>query len=216
MSFGFGVATGAFLVERDDWAGSVAKAAAGGYRHLELTAITLERLDALLPFLAEQRAALAPFERISIHAPAEEARGSTEAVIAALASVGGGFDIILHPDVYMGEASVQRLGRRAVFENMDCQKNYGRHVSDLESLFAMRPDAGFCLDVAHVWTNDWTLGLAHELIDAFGRRLRQLHVSGIEADGTHRPTTTDDLALYEPVLGRCEHVPWLLEAELVD
>lgn len=80
----------------------------------------------------------------------------------------------------------------------------------------MFPAAGFCLDVAHVWTNDPTLGLAHELIDSLGHRLQQLHVSGIEADGTHRPTTTDDLKLYEPILARCRHVPWLLETELVE
>lgn len=59
-----GIATGAFIGEHDDWGASVAKAAAMGYRHLELTAIRLERLDQLLPFLAEQPAALDPFERV--------------------------------------------------------------------------------------------------------------------------------------------------------
>ncbi len=83
-------------------------------------------------------------------------------------------------------------------------------------MFAALPEAGLCLDVAHVWTNDPTLALGHELLDAFGDRLRQLHVSGIEPDGTHRTTTAADLALYEPLLERCDHVPWLLEAELED
>jgi uncharacterized protein (UPF0276 family) len=121
----------------------------------------------------------------------------------------------LHPDVYAGEPSVMSLGGRAVFENMDCQKDFGRTTTDLESVFGTFPAAGFCLDVAHVRTNDRTLGLAHELLDSLGARLRQLHVSGIEDDGTHRATTIDDLKLYEPVLTRCRHVPWLLETELV-
>jgi sugar phosphate isomerase/epimerase len=210
-----GIATGAFIVERDDWDASVAKAAAIGYQHLELTAITLERLDQLLPFLAQQPAALDSFERVSIHAPAGEARESTQAVIAELASLNDTFDIVLHPDVYVGEPSVMSLGGRAVFENMDCQKDFGRTTTDLESVFGTFPAAGFCLDVAHVRTNDPTLGLAHELLDSLGARLRQLHISGIEGDGTHRTTTTEDLKLYEPVLARCRHVPWLLETELV-
>jgi sugar phosphate isomerase/epimerase len=79
-------------------------------------------------------------------------------------------------------------------------------------VFADHRDAGFCLDVAHAWTNDPSLRLGHDLLDALGDRLRQLHVSGIERDGTHRPTTQADLELYRPVLDRCEGVPWILES----
>jgi sugar phosphate isomerase/epimerase len=99
-----------------------------------------------------------------------------------------------------------------VFENMDIAKEFGRSVADLEVVFATHPDAGFCLDVAHVWTNDRSLRLGHDLLDAFAGRLRQLHVSGIEPDGTHRTTTQDDLELYRPLLERCSGVPWILEA----
>lgn len=94
-------------------------------------------------------------------------------------------------------------------------EDFGRTVEDLRGAFAECPDAGFCLDVAHVWTNDPSLELAHEFLDSFGGRLRQVHVSGIEPDGTHRPTTREDLDLYRPVLDRCLHVPWLFETELV-
>jgi len=66
-----------------------------------------------------------------------------------------------------------------------------------------------------VWTNDRTLRLGYELLEAFGARLRQLHVSGIEPNGEHRPTTDEDLDLYQPLLDRCAHVPWVLESELV-
>jgi hypothetical protein len=41
-------------------------------------------------------------------------------------------------------------------------------------------------------------------------------VSGIEPDGTHRPTTQRDLDLYEPLLERCRNVPWVLEAVLAE
>ncbi len=124
------------------------------------------------------------------------------------------YDIVFHPDVYREQGWIRELTSRAVFENMDSTKEFGRGVVDLSETFAAFPEAGFCLDVAHVWTNDPTLALGHELLDAHGGRLRQLHVSGIEPDGTHRPTTPADLALYEPLLARCAGVPWLLEAEL--
>ena len=123
-------------------------------------------------------------------------------------------DVVFHPDVYREQEWIRELASRAVFENMDATKQFGRDVVDLSETFAAFPEAGFCLDVAHVWTNDPTLALGHELLDAHGGRLRQLHVSGIELDGTHRTTTPADLELYEPLLARCGGVPWLLEAEL--
>lgn len=201
------------MAERDDWEASVAKAASGGFSDLELTAIRLDRLDALFPFLTGGRALLDQFARVSIHAPAREARDSTEAVIASLEELDEEFDIILHPDVFGDEPSVQRLGDRAVFENMDSQKEFGRVAADLSEVFERFPEAGFCLDVAHVWTNDPTMGLASDLLAQHGNRLRQVHVSGIEKDGTHRPTTDDDLRRYEPLVALCGDVPWLLETE---
>jgi sugar phosphate isomerase/epimerase len=124
------------------------------------------------------------------------------------------YDLILHPDVYRQEEPLADLGARAVFENMDVNKPFGRTVQDMAEMFERFPSARLCLDVAHVWTNDRTLRLGFELLDAFGDRIRQIHLSGIEADGTHRPTTPTDLELYQPLLDRCPHVPWVLEAEL--
>jgi hypothetical protein len=212
----FGIATGAFIGERDDWDVAVARAAAEGWRFIELTAGREDRLDSLVPFLEQRRDALGCFERVSIHAPITPDRTSVAAVAEKLVALASEFDTIVHPDAYRGEQSLLRLGARAVFENMDNQKRFGRNVPDLKSIFDAYPEARFCLDVAHVWTNDPTLRLAHDLIDKFGPRLRQLHVSGINPDGTHRPTTRADLDLYAPVLARCDHVPWLLEEKLAD
>lgn len=205
------MATGSFLAERDDWPSAVARARAEGWTILELTAIDRARLDALIEVLAVEPRTLDGFERVSVHAPVRF-DGNTDDLRAAL--LGLPHDVVLHPDAYRGEAWVVDLGARAVFENMDIAKRFGREVADLRQVFAMFPEAGFCFDVAHVWTNDPTLRLGHELIDELGGRLRQLHVSGIEPDGTHRPTTRADLDLYAPLLDRCRDVPWLLEAEL--
>ena len=206
----YGVATGAFVDVRDDWPAAIGRARDEGWRWLELTAMG-DRLPPLVAFIDAEPDALDSFERVSVHAPAK-----TDLPPAAIVGLVEPlpFDVVLHPDVFGGEPASERLGARAVFENMDITKRYGRDVADLREVFGAFPEAGFCLDVAHTWTNDRTLRLGQELLDAFGARLRQLHVSGIEADGRHRPTTAVDLELYEGLLDRCRHVPWLLEAEL--
>lgn len=210
----FGIATGAFD-ERDDWEAALARAAEGGWRWLELTAVTEGLFDALLRLLEGDEAVLERFERVSLHAPVVF-RTSAREVARTLLTVPQEWDVVVHPDPYTGERSLASLGPRLVFENMDAGTSFGRTVADLDAVFGAHPEAGFCLDVAHCWTNDPSLRLAHDLLDGFGPRLRQLHVSGIEPDGTHRPTTRGDLDLYAPVLARCRHVPWLLESELVD
>lgn len=210
----YGIATGAYVAERNDWAAAVGRARSERWRWLELTAMR-GRLAPLLRFLDDDKdaSALASFERVSVHAPA----AMTETAAEAIASLEPfDFDLVLHPDVYGSEPACARIGARAVFENMDVTKAFGRDREDLAEVLERFPDAGLCLDVAHVWTNDSSLALGHELLDALDGRLRQLHVSGIEADGTHRPTTRADLELYEPLLARCTHVPWLLETELVE
>lgn len=208
-----GIATGAFPDERDDWRAAVARARAEGWRIVELTAITGPRLRALLPFLA-QPGFLDGLDRVSVHAPGARLDTTADACCELLSRLP--HDVVLHPDVYGDAARVADLGPRAVFENMDAAKAFGRALDDLRTVFERFPEAGLCLDVAHVWTNDRTLRLGHELLDALGDRLRQLHVSGIEPDGTHRPTTPSDLELYAPLLDRCRDVPWLLEAVLAE
>ena len=140
-------------------------------------------------------------------------RGTADDVVLLPARVE---TVVVHPDRLdeRALALLAPLGPRIVFENMDCQKRDGRTAAELARVFAACPEAGFCLDVAHVRTHDPSLGLAFELLDALGDRLRQLHVSGIEPDGTHRPTTAADLELYAPVLERCAGFPVVLEEPL--
>jgi len=203
---------GAYLDERDDWSSALARARQEGWRVVELTAILIERLESLVAILSSEPSALDGFERVSVHAPAREYAADPEKVVEVLRPIP--YDVVLHPDVYREQGWVRGLASRAVFENMDSTKEFGRSTDELSDVFRRYPEAGFCLDVAHVWTNDPTLALGHELLERHGARLRQLHVSGIEPDGTHRPTTSEDLALYAPLLERCRGVPWLLEAVL--
>jgi hypothetical protein len=206
----YGMATGSYVDERNDWRRAVERARSERWPFLELTAIAEPRLELLEPFLAVHGGLLDAFQRVSLHAPVSTE--SQAATINSIAKLPLTSTVIFHPDRWHQERGLDRLGLRVVFENMDILKRFGRSVDDLQTVFAAHHDAGFCLDVAHVWTNDRTLRLGHALLDAFGDRLRQLHVSGIEPDGTHRTTTQADLALYRPLLERCPSVPWILEA----
>jgi sugar phosphate isomerase/epimerase len=207
-----GISTGAYEEERDTWSAAVDRAQREGWQCLELCAILPPLLSTLAPYLTQPGHNLDSFERVSIHAPV--GIDSADVIVQAIIRLPHDGDVILHPDLYSTADTVFALGDRAVFENMDVAKSFGRTVEDLTTVFERFPDAGLCLDVAHVWTNDRSLTLGHELLDAFGDRLRQVHVSGIEPDGTHRKTTEDDLSLYAPLLERCADVPQVLETVL--
>jgi hypothetical protein len=196
------------------WAEAIEKAEAElGTAAVELMASRDERLASLLRFLAEQPNALDRFGYVSVHAPMRS--GSWPDVVAQLDGLPARVQtIVFHPHPEIDRALLRGLGARVAIENMDVTKPTGRTVGELEPLVGALPDAGFCLDVAHVWTNDPSLAVGHDLLDAFGDRLRELHVSGIEPDATHRPTTQADLERYAPLLERCAHVPWIFEEPL--
>ena len=119
--------------------------------------------------------------------------------------------VVAHPDTLSDVGRYRALGTRLVLENMDDRKITGRVADEMEKFFEELPDAGFCLDVAHVRSVDPTMDAAHELLDRFRSRLRHVHLSSLD-DGRHVPLTEDDERLFAEVLDRCRDVPWILEA----
>ena len=101
-----------------------------------------------------------------------------------------------------------------VLENMDARKTTGRTVAELAPFFAVLPEAGFCLDVAHVLSIDATLETGERLLDAFAGRLRHLHVSSVDGRCRHVPLTVEHETRFAELLRRCPDVPWILEAPL--
>jgi hypothetical protein len=119
--------------------------------------------------------------------------------------------IVAHPDALTDVGTFRSLGTRLVLENMDDRKNTGRNAEELETFFEELPDAAFCLDIAHAWSIDTTMAVAHELLDRFRSRLRHVHLSSL-SDGHHVPVAPADESLFMEVLDRCRDVPWILEA----
>jgi sugar phosphate isomerase/epimerase len=210
-----GLSTGAIEAAWGDWTASVELAAAFGTDVVELCALGESTLESLMAYLDADGDRLQVFEYVSVHAPAQKAKGRWADVAPQLAWLPPLVrSVIVHPDLVKApDIEVLRpLGERLCFENMDCTKETGRFADELDDVFAAFPEAGFCLDLAHVWTNDRSLRHADVLLERFGDRLRQVHVSGIDADARHRPMTSTDFALYGGLLARCSAVPVVLES----
>lgn len=206
-----GCSTGFMSEHREQWPVLVAQAATVSSFAVELSAISEPELPGLIGYL-EQGPAL-PFHYLSIHAPSKQREGDEQDVIERLAGVLRRVDaIVVHPDTIGDPRHYAPLGRRLVLENMDTRKPSGQRAADLWPLFERLPDAGLCLDVAHAKDVDPTMAVAHELLDSFPGRLRQVHISSLDVDRHHVPLTSRDEELFAPVLERCRDVPWILEA----
>ena len=194
------------------WDEKVAAAAEISPFAVELAALAEPELAGLEEWLGA-RAALG-FRYVSVHAPVKERDGDETELIGRLAAFPAYVaSVVLHPDVMEEPSAYAALGRRAVVENMDGRKAMGQTADDLAPILEALPAAGFCLDVAHVSSIDPSMGVAHELLDRFGARLREVHVSSL-VEGSHAPLTEEDAERFRPVLRRCVDVPWILEAPL--
>ncbi|MGE5280751.1 MAG: hypothetical protein ACM3N0_00250 [Chloroflexota bacterium] len=57
--------------------------------------------------------------------------------------------VVLHPDQMEDPARYAPLGSRLLVENMDSRKVAGKDGDELELIFGILPEAGFCFDIAH-------------------------------------------------------------------
>lgn len=198
------------LFAGDDWPALVARATSCSEEALELSALAVADLEGAVPYL---RRSAPGIRHLSLHAPLDLPDGGEQELATCLAKVESRLSaVVVHPHILEEPARLAPLGNLTALENMDAQKPGGRDVDELEPYFVELPEARFCLDLAHVKTVDPTMELGHTLVDAFGKRLCELHVSGIDDECGHVAFTFSDIELYEPVLRRCRHVPWILES----
>lgn len=201
--------------ERGQWPRLISRVSSITPRAVELSALSGPELEPLLSFLKVRMQPL-PFIYVSVHGPSKNwDRGEDELVRLLMQLPEQVQSVILHPDSLYDLEPLRRLGPLVVLENLDHRPSTGRDVAELAPYFDALPEAGFCLDVAHITALDESMGLAHELLDSFGARLRQVHISSFVRDGArHVPLTDEDGDRFAPVLSRCRGVPWILEAPL--
>lgn len=206
-----GASTGYMDDLRGDWPGQVNQARRLSPFAVELSALGEEELDGLAAFLGSRPRL--PFRYLSIHGPSKGRElPEPELVARLLAFSAFAAAIVMHPDTIEDPAPYRALGRTLVLENMDARKGGGRSVDELAGWFTELPEAGFCFDIAHAWSMDETMASGSELLDAFGPRLRHLHVSSLSDELHHVSLRDEDEELFTPLLQRCLDVPWILEA----
>jgi Xylose isomerase-like TIM barrel len=206
-----GASTGYMQDLRGDWDAQVAAAWKVSPFAIELSALSETELPSLAKYLAS--APSLPFRYISIHGPSkhrEMEEGRLVSELADIAPYAGG--IVMHPDTIDRLETFRPLGSKLLLENMDARKPDGRTPEELDRAFAELPEAGFCFDIAHAWSIDPSMGVANELLDSFGGRLRHVHLSSLSEDLHHVPLRDEDQELFRPVLRRCLDVPWIFEA----
>jgi sugar phosphate isomerase/epimerase len=208
-----GASTGYMTGARGDWPRLLAAAEALSHDVVELSALSADELPGLRAFLADGEAL--GFAHVSVHGPSKGWAGTPGELAAELAALPAQVEgIVMHPETLGDPAPFAALGARLWLENMDTRKPDGRTPAELARYFVALPHARFCFDVAHAWLHDPTMALAHALLDAFGDRLAEVHVSSIEESGEHVPLRPQDAETFAPVLARCVGIPWILEAPL--
>jgi hypothetical protein len=206
-----GLSTGFMTDDRGDWWSLVDRAAAFSTAAIELSALSECELPSLEAFLDETPSL--PFFYVSLHAPSKGRHMPERDLVAKLEKLSRHASaIVMHPDSIQNPEHYLALGSAVVLENMDSRKVDGRTSQDMKRWFAALPDAGLCLDLAHVSSIDPELTVGQELLDEHGHRLRHVHLSSLDDDCHHRRLTSGDERRFRPLLDRCRDVPWILEA----
>lgn len=206
-----GASTGYMEGSRGAWGALVDEALEVSSFTCELAALAEDELAGLLDYLEGEPSL--PFRYLSVHGPVKGRVLPERDLVALLSGLAGAVDaVVLHPDTMDDPSAYAPLGSLLVIENMDPRKGVGRTPDELAPYFAALPSAGFCFDIAHAAAVDGTMGVAHDLLDAFAGRLRHLHVSSLDPECGHVPLTPADEVRFAPVLARCSDVPWMLEA----
>jgi hypothetical protein len=151
---------------------------------IELSALREHELRPMLDAIGDL--ALTKFEYVSFHAPSAFVDFSEKAVVTLLMQLPKDWPVVVHPDLIHEPSRWLALGSRLCLENMDIRKRTGRTVDEMLALYTALPDAGFCLDLGHARQIDPTMGMAIEMLQKLGHRLRQLHVSEVSTFGEHR------------------------------
>lgn len=208
-----GFSTGA--IARGDF-----KTALAILRQHELAVVELSalRVDELAPLVAALPSLdLERFSFVSIHAPSRFGRDSEQAVVDQLSVfVRAGFPVIVHPDVIFEPERWSDLGAGLVIENMDKRKAVGRTVQELSEVFGRFPGARFCFDIGHARQVDPSMTEASLLLNAFGDRLVEVHMSEVNTASRHDPISPNAVIAFSALAKFIpEDIPIILES-LID
>jgi len=181
---------------------------------IELSALRQDELFPLVEHLDDLD--LEQFAYISFHAPSSITPEFELAAIGLLERVKErGWPIVVHPDAMRHVEEWSRLGQLLCVENMDKRKRTGQTADDLRLIFEQLPEASLCLDLGHVRQVDPTMSEAVSIIASFRDKLKQLHVSEVNAQSKHDALTLEAIMAFQRVASLIpQHVPIILESRI--
>ncbi|SRR6266568_3959594 len=208
-----GFSTGA--VAKADFRRALVALIAADIKAVELSALRVAELQPLIDALDELD--LSHFDYISVHAPSSFSETEEAGIAGALMNFANrGWPIIVHPNVIRQPGVWAGLGRHLLIENMDRRKPLGRTAAELEMLMAELPEAGLCLDLGHARQVDPTMTETTLMLDRFGDRVRQLHLSEVNERSHHDPISASSIDAFRLVVDLLPpDVPVILES-LID
>jgi sugar phosphate isomerase/epimerase len=178
---------------------------------VELSALRMHEFGPLIDALGTLD--LSDYCYVAFHVPSRFTVDEERVIVDGLRRLSNRCDaVVVHPDAVHDAALWRPLGARLCFENMDKRKPIGRTARELASLFDKLPEAKLCLDLGHVWQIDRTMAEARQILRAFGRRVRQIHVSEVNTASQHASLTLTTVIAFHRVLDLLPEVPWILEA----
>ncbi|HEV2961422.1 MAG TPA: hypothetical protein VG649_06310 [Candidatus Angelobacter sp.] len=207
-----GFSTGALAYS--DYSAGLSIIRSHNLRCVELSALREGELEPLVNNL--EALDLQGFDYISFHVPSKLKNLSEQAMIELLQPVTlRNWPLIVHPDV------IERFDRWAAFgnllfiENMDKRKPVGRTARELAMFFERLPDASLCLDMGHVRQVDPTMSVALEILERFGHKLRQLHVSEVNTNSQHDALSFETVLAFQKISSSIpETIPVILESRV--
>ena len=206
----FGFSTGALA--RGDFEGALAMLAGHDTPAIEFSALRDHELPALMQWLAERD--LSAFEYISVHAPSRfDTLGEAEVAELLRPCIERGWSVVLHPNVIEDAACWQAFGELLCIENMDKRKP-GRTVEELAPIFERLPDASLCLDLGHARQIDTSLAVTRALLRTYASRVRQIHLSEVDAACKHAPISMATVFAMQTLAPRLGHVPVIIESQI--
>src|SRR5579864_1142623 len=183
---------------------------------VELSALRQTELPALVHLLDDLD--LRQFEYISVHAPSALEPEYENIALELLAGVQERhWPIIVHPDAMYRMAEWNRFGELLYIENMDIRKPIGRTASDLAEIFGNLPQACLCFDIGHARQVDPTMSEAAQILLQFRDRLRQLHISEVNAQSKHDPLSLEAVMAFRRVASLIpREIPIILESRVAE
>lgn len=182
---------------------------------IELSALRLNEVGPLVRSISGLDLGRYPY--ISFHAPSSfTAHEEPQLAEILLELVPASWPIVLHPDTIHDPSLWRAFGARIAIENMDRRKPGGRTAVELRPIFDLLPEARFCFDVGHARQCDTSMTESYRMLESYGSKLAQLHVSEVNSASQHNPITYATKLGFQAIAHLIPaEIPLLIESRLL-